>query len=47
MEATQIITILLSVLYLLERLANWKLLEENKRLRKLIQVIRESKVKGC
>lgn len=45
MEATQIITILLSVLYLLERLANWKLLEENKRLRQLIRVIRESKVK--
>ena len=45
MEATQIIIILLSVLYLLERLANWKLLEENKRLRQLIRVIRESKVK--
>lgn len=45
MEATQIITILLSVLYLLERLAYMKLRKENKRLRQLIRVIRESKVK--
>ena len=45
MEATQIIIILLSVLYLLERFANMKLRKENKRLRQLIQVIRESKVK--
>lgn len=45
MEATQIIIILLSVLYLLESLAYMKLRKENKKLRQLIRVIRESKVK--
>ena len=45
MEIAQITTILFTVLYLLESLANIKLRRENKTLRKTIQILRAEKVR--
>ena len=45
MEIAQITTVLFTVLYLLESLANIKLRRENKTLRKTIQILRAEKVR--
>ena len=45
MEIAQIITVLFTVLYFLESLANIKLRRENRKLIKTIQVLRAEKVR--
>ena len=45
MEIAQITTVLFTVLYLLESLANIKLIRENRKLIQTIQVLRAEKVR--